>query len=81
MLASPVLILGARSDIGRALARGYAAKGCEVILAARGDVTADATDLALRTQAKVRSVSVDITDGAPEIFTLSPAGYTAPPYA
>ena len=25
--------------------------------------------------------SIGITDGAPEIFTLSPAGYTAPPYA
>ena len=64
MLASPVLILGARSDIGRALAKGYAEKGCEVILAARGDISADATDLALRTQAKVRAVDVDITDGA-----------------
>lgn len=68
MLASPVLILGARSDIGRALAKGYAAKGCEVILAARGDISADATDLALRTQAKVRAVSVDITDGAADAF-------------
>jgi decaprenylphospho-beta-D-erythro-pentofuranosid-2-ulose 2-reductase len=68
MLASPVLILGARSDIGRALARGYAAKGCEVILAARGDISADATDLALRTQTKVRAVSVDITDGGADAF-------------
>lgn len=68
MLASPVLILGARSDIGRALAKGYAAKGCDVILAARGDISADATDLALRTQAKVRSVNVDITDGAADVF-------------
>ncbi|MFN3819245.1 SDR family oxidoreductase [Blastomonas sp.] len=68
MLASPVLIIGARSDIGRALAKGYAAKGCEVILAARGDISADATDLALRTQAKVRAVSVDITDGAADAF-------------
>lgn len=68
MLASPVLIMGARSDIGRALAKGYAAKGCEVILAARGDISADATDLALRTQAKVRAVSVDITDGAADAF-------------
>ncbi len=68
MLASPVLIMGARSDIGRALAKGYAAKGCEVILAARGDISADATDLALRTKATVRSVSVDITDGAADAF-------------
>lgn len=68
MLASPVLILGARSDIGRALAKGYAAQGCEVILAARGDISADATDLALRTQAKVRAVSFDVTDAAPDAF-------------
>lgn len=68
MLASPVLIMGARSDIGRALAKGYAARGCEVILAARGDISADATDLALRTQAKVRAVSVDITDGKADAF-------------
>lgn len=68
MLASPVLILGARSDIGRALARGYAAQGCEIILAARGDVSADGTDLALRTGAKVRAVSFDVTDGEPDSF-------------
>lgn len=68
MFASPVLILGARSDIGRALAKGYAAKGCEVILAARGDISADATDLALRTGAKVRSVSFDVIDGQPDAF-------------
>lgn len=68
MIASPVLILGARSDIGRALARGYAAQGCEVILAARGDIDADATDLALRSGARVRSVSFDVTDGAPDAF-------------
>lgn len=68
MIASPVLILGARSDIGKALARGYAARGCEVILAARGDISADATDLALRTGAKVRSVGFDVIDGAPDAF-------------
>lgn len=68
MIASPVLILGARSDIGRALARGYAAQGCEIILAARGDISADATDLALRTGAKVRAVSFDVTDGAADRF-------------
>lgn len=68
MLASPVLILGARSDIGRALARSYAAQGCEVILAARGDVSSDSMDLALRTGAKVRAVSFDVTDGEPDSF-------------
>lgn len=68
MIASPVLILGARSDIGKALARGYAARGCEVILAARGDISADATDLALRSGAKVRSVGFDVIDSEPEAF-------------
>lgn len=68
MIASPVLILGARSDIGKALARAYAAQGCEVILAARGDIAADATDLALRTGAKVRAVAFDVTDGDADRF-------------
>lgn len=68
MLASPVLILGARSDIGRALAKGYAAQGCEVILAARGDISADATDLELRTGAKASAVTFDVTDGQPDAF-------------
>ena len=31
----PVLIVGARSDIGQALARAYAAEGADLILAAR----------------------------------------------
>lgn len=68
MFASPVLILGARSDIARALARDYAGKGCEVILAARGDISADATDLGLRTGTSVRAVSFDVTDGEPDAF-------------
>jgi short-subunit dehydrogenase len=68
MLASPVLILGARSDIGRALAQAYAAKGCAIILAARGDIERECTDLRLRSQATVRGVSFDVTDGAPDAF-------------
>lgn len=68
MLASPVLIFGARSDIGRALARGYAAQGCDVILAARGDISADASDLGLRTGARVNAVNFDVTDGEPDAF-------------
>lgn len=68
MIASPVLILGARSDIGRALARAYAAKGCSVILAARGSIEADSTDLALRTGAQSRAVAFDVTDGRPDAF-------------
>jgi decaprenylphospho-beta-D-erythro-pentofuranosid-2-ulose 2-reductase len=68
MIASPVLILGARSDIGRALARAYAAKGCSVILAARGNIAADSTDLALRTGAESQGVAFDVTDGRPDAF-------------
>jgi decaprenylphospho-beta-D-erythro-pentofuranosid-2-ulose 2-reductase len=68
MIASPVLILGARSDIGRALARAYAAKGARVILAARGDLEAERRDLELRAQAAVRAVPFDVTDGAPDAF-------------
>ena len=68
MIASPVLILGARSDIGRALARAYAARGCDVILAARGDGEADRRDLELRGNTEARFVSFDVTDGAPDDF-------------
>ena len=68
MLASPVLILGARSDIGRALARSYAARGCEVILAARGDLEGDRRDLELRTDGKASAVAFDVTDGRPDAF-------------
>ena len=68
MIASPIVILGGRSDIGRALARAYAARGCTVILAARGDVEAERRDLELRTGTTARAVSFDVTDGAPDTF-------------
>lgn len=50
MTTPPVLILGARSDIGRAIAHAYAAEGHPVQLAARGADTleADRADIALR---------------------------------
>jgi len=50
MTIPPVLILGARSDIGRAIAHAYAAGGHPVQLAARGADTleADRADIALR---------------------------------
>ena len=48
MIRSPVLILGARSDIARALAHAYAARGCEIVLAARGDLAREAADMAVR---------------------------------
>ena len=68
MIASPVLILGARSDIGRALARAYAARGCAVILAARGDIEADRKDLEIRAGSPVRAMPFDATDGQPDAF-------------
>jgi decaprenylphospho-beta-D-erythro-pentofuranosid-2-ulose 2-reductase len=68
MIASPVLILGARSDIGRALARAYAAQGAEIIIAARGDMEAERRDLEIRAGAKVHAISCDITDGDPDGF-------------
>jgi short-subunit dehydrogenase len=71
MIASPIVILGARSDIGRALARAYAAKGCAVILAARGDVEAERRDLELRTGLTARATQFDVTDGAPDAFFAS----------
>jgi short-subunit dehydrogenase len=67
-IASPVVIIGARSDIGKALAQRYASQGCEVILAARGDIAADVTDLALRTKASVRAAQCDVTDGKADAF-------------
>jgi decaprenylphospho-beta-D-erythro-pentofuranosid-2-ulose 2-reductase len=68
MIASPILILGARSDIGRAIARVYAARGFRVVLAGRGDLETDRHDLELRTRGSVRTVAFDVTDGAPDAF-------------
>ena len=68
MIRSPVLILGARSDIARALAHAYAARGCEVVLAARGDLAREAADMAVRGGRPVRTVAFDVTDGAPDRF-------------
>lgn len=69
-LASPVLIMGARSDIARALARRYAAEGCAVILAARdaGRLDADRADLALRHGGDVTTVQFDVLAGGPDRF-------------
>ena len=68
MIASPVLILGARSDIGRALAFAYASRGARVIVAARGDLEDDRRDLEIRSGANVRSMHFDVTDAEPELF-------------
>src|SRR5262249_6633603 len=67
---SPVLILGARSDVGRALARRYAAAGASVILAARNAdrLSDDVADLALRYGASARAVEFDACDQSPALF-------------
>lgn len=68
-IASPVVIMGARSDIGRALARGYAARGADVVMAGRGDLAADAQDLAVRSNGtKVRAMAFDVTDDNVDAF-------------
>lgn len=70
MTPSSVLILGARSDIGRAVARRFAESGASVILAARrADTLADeVTDLRIRFKVAVEAVAFDATDGGAERF-------------
>ena len=62
-IGSPVLILGARSDIGRALARAYAAEGRSIVLAARraGELKADVNDLQVRYGVSVSAAEFDVT--------------------
>lgn len=59
-----VLILGAASDMGRAIARRYAEAGRALILAARTPerLEADAADLRLRFKADVRTAAFDALD-------------------
>ncbi len=61
---STVLILGATSDIARAIARAYAKAGRDVILAARRHdrVAPDVTDLELRYGITARAVEFDVLD-------------------
>lgn len=60
----PVLILGATSDIARAIARLYAEKGRSIILAGRSPdrLAADIADLKIRTGAAAQAVEFDILD-------------------
>jgi len=69
-IASPVLIIGARSDIGRALARRYAEAGCAVILAALGvaRLEDDRADLINRYGGVVEIAECDVTDPDPDRF-------------
>ena len=59
-----VLILGAKSDIGAAIARGYAAKGHAIQLAARdpGALEAQAQDIRLRHNVEVTCHPFDALD-------------------
>ena len=68
MTAAPVLIIGARSDIGMALAHRYAAAGHPVQLAARASkgLEADAADIALRHNTSASVHEIDILE--PESF-------------
>jgi decaprenylphospho-beta-D-erythro-pentofuranosid-2-ulose 2-reductase len=66
MRTSSILILGAASDIGHALARAYAAKGYSLILAARRSerLEADVADLLVRGASAAQRVEFDVTDVA-----------------
>jgi hypothetical protein len=63
---SEILIVGAASDIGRAVARAYAKAGRPLALAARqaGRLAADATDLGIRWNVAVRTFELDLLDTA-----------------
>ena len=67
---SPVVILGARSDIGRAIARRYAESGCAIVLAARQADTlgTDRADLEIRYRVPVSLAEFDVTDTDPDRF-------------
>lgn len=59
-----ILILGARSDIAKALARRFAADGFDCVFAARDEGSLDAlvADISLRTAIEARAVAFDALD-------------------
>jgi decaprenylphospho-beta-D-erythro-pentofuranosid-2-ulose 2-reductase len=69
-IISPALIIGAKSDIGRALARRYAEAGCDVILAARRvDALENArADLEVRHGVRAFVVECDVMNPDPDGF-------------
>jgi hypothetical protein len=71
-----VLILGAASDIGRAIAHEYARGGASVILAARDAqrLEADAVDMRLRYGGEVRVAEFDVLDTAHHAAFLESIG-------
>jgi len=61
---SMVLIIGAKSDIAKAVARKYAEQGYDLFLAARGsdELAALASDIEIRSQRNVKYGELDILD-------------------
>jgi decaprenylphospho-beta-D-erythro-pentofuranosid-2-ulose 2-reductase len=70
MVTRSVLVLGARSDIGRAIAQCFAQAGYAVILAARAssDLGADLSDLKIRHNVEASAFDFDVTDGEAKRF-------------
>jgi len=71
-----ILILGAASDIGRAIAHEYAHGGASLILAARDAqrLEADAVDLRLRYGGEVRVAEFDVLDTVRQALFLDGLG-------
>ena len=61
-----ILIIGAKSDIAKAIAKKYAENGYNLFLAAResGELQEFANDIQIRTQKKVKCLELDILDYA-----------------
>jgi decaprenylphospho-beta-D-erythro-pentofuranosid-2-ulose 2-reductase len=72
----PILVLGARSDIGRAIAHRFAKEGHAILLAARNAETlaADAQDLKLRYPVgdRVETIGFDVTRPVKELLDRLP---------
>jgi decaprenylphospho-beta-D-erythro-pentofuranosid-2-ulose 2-reductase len=68
--ASPVVILGAHSDIGRAIAKRYAQAGCSLVLAARRPdrLARDRADLETRYGVPARVADFDLDHTNPDRF-------------
>jgi decaprenylphospho-beta-D-erythro-pentofuranosid-2-ulose 2-reductase len=70
---SPLVIMGARSDIGRAIARRYAESGYAIVLAARNvaSLEADRKDLEIRYRVPVSLTEFDLAHTDPDRFFAS----------